>query len=76
MTLSFMALLAMLLGTPLTIAETPDKTVSLGFTPLEIEIEDGIIARVACGGDERVEIYCDEPGEIISRKTQEAARWS
>ena len=68
MTLSFMALLAMLFGTPLTIAETPDKTVSLGYTPLEIEIEDGIIARVACGGDERVEIYCDEPGEIICKK--------
>lgn len=68
MTLSLMAMLAILLSTPLTQAGTPDKTVSLGFTPLEIEIEDGIIARVARGDEERVEIYCDEPGEIICKK--------
>ena len=68
MTLSLMAMLAILLSTPLTQAGTPDKTVSLGFTPLEIEIEDGIVARVARGNDERVEIYCDEPGEIICKK--------
>ena len=61
-------MLAILLSTPLTQAGTPDKTVSLGFTPLEIEIEDGIVARVARGNDERVEIYCDEPGEIICKK--------
>ncbi len=68
MTLPIMAALAMLLSTQLTVAETPDKIVSLGFSPLEIEIEDGIIARVARGDDERVEIYCDEPGEIICKK--------
>lgn len=61
-------MLAMLLSTPLTQAGTPDKTVSLGFTPVEIELEDGIIARVARGADERVEIYCDEPSEIICKK--------
>ena len=61
-------MLAMLLSTPLTQAGTPDKTVTLGFTPLEIEIEDGIIARVARGNEERVEIYCDEPSEIICKK--------
>ena len=63
-----MVMLTMLLSTQLTVAETPDKTVTLGFTPLEIEVEDGIIARVARGDDERVEIYCDEPGEIICKK--------
>ena len=63
-----MAMLAILLSTPLTQADTPDKTVSLGFTPVEIELEDGIVARVARGNDERVEIYCDEPGEIICKK--------
>ena len=68
MTLHLVVMLAMLLSTPLTLADTPDKTVSLGFTPLELEIEDGIIARVARGTDERVEIYCDEPGEIICKK--------
>ena len=68
MTLPLMAMLAMLLSTPLTQAGTPDKTVSLGFTPVEIELEDGIIARVARGADERVEIYCDEPSEIICKK--------
>lgn len=67
-TLPLVLMLAMLLSTPLTHAGTPDKTVSLGFTPLEIEIEDGIIARVARGDEERVEIYCDEPGEIICKK--------
>ena len=68
MTLPLMAMLAMLLSTPLTHAGTPDKTVTLSFTPLEIEIEDGIIARVARGNEERVEIYCDEPSEIICKK--------
>lgn len=68
MTLSLMAMIALLLSTPLTQAGTPDKTVTLGFTPLEIEIEDGIIARVARGNEERVEIYCDEPSEIICKK--------
>ena len=67
-TLPLMAMIAMLLSTPLTLADTPDKTVSLSFTPLEIELEDGIIARVARGTNERVEIYCDEPGEIICKK--------
>ena len=56
MTLPLVAILALLLSAPLTQAGTPDKTVSLGFSPLEIEIEDGIIARVARGTDERVEI--------------------
>ena len=68
MTLPLVAILALLLSAPLTQAGTPDKTVTLGFTPLEIEIEDGIVARVARGNDERVEIYCDEPGEIICKK--------
>ena len=68
MTLSLMAMIALLLSTPLTHAGTSDKTVTLGFTPVEIEIEDGIVARVARGNDERVEIYCDEPGEIICKK--------
>ena len=68
MTLSLVAMLAILFSTPLTQAGTPDKTVSLGFSPVEIELEDGIIARVARGADERVEIYCDEPGEIICKK--------
>ena len=68
MTLSLVAILALLLSTPLTHAGTSDRTVKLGFTPLEIEIEDGIVARVARGNDERVEIYCDEPGEIICKK--------
>ena len=68
MTLPLMAILALLLSTPLTHAGTSDRTVKLGFTPLEIEIEDGIVARVARGNDERVEIYCDEPGEIICKK--------
>ena len=68
MTLSLMAMLAILLSTPLTQAGTSDRTVKLGFTPVEIELEDGIVARVACGNDERVEIYCDEPGEIICKK--------
>ena len=63
-----MAMIALLLSTPLTHAGTSDKTVTLGFTPVEIEIEDGIVARVARGNDERVEIYCDEPGEIICKK--------
>lgn len=63
-----MAMIALLLSTPLTYAGTPDKTVTLGFTPLEIEIEDGIITRVARGNEERVEIYCDEPSEIICKK--------
>ena len=61
-------MLAILLSTPLTHAGTSDRTVKLGFTPFEIEIEDGIVARVARGNDERVEIYCDEPGEIICKK--------
>lgn len=61
-------MIALLLSTPLTHAGTSDKTVTLGFTPVEIEIEDGIVARVARGNDERVEIYCDEPGEIICKK--------
>ena len=68
MTLPLIAMLSMLLSTPLTHAGTPDKTVTLSFTPLEIEIEDGIIARVARGNEERVEIYCDEPSEIICKK--------
>lgn len=68
MTLPLVAILALLLSAPLTQAGTPNKTVTLGFTPLEIEIEDGIVARVARGNDERVEIYCDEPGEIICKK--------
>lgn len=68
MTLPLVAMLALLLSTPLTQAGTPDKTVSLGFTPVEIELEDGIIARVARGNEERVEIYCDEPSEIICKK--------
>ena len=63
-----MAMIALLLSTPLTHAGTSDTTVTLGFTPVEIEIEDGIVARVARGNDERVEIYCDEPGEIICKK--------
>ena len=63
-----MAMIALLLSTPLTHAGTSDKTVTLGFIPVEIEIEDGIVARVARGNDERVEIYCDEPGEIICKK--------
>ena len=63
-----MAMLAILLSTPLTHAGTSDRTVKLGFTPVEIELEDGIVARVARGNDERVEIYCDEPGEIICKK--------
>ena len=63
-----MAMIALLLSTPLTHAGTSDRTVKLGFTPVEIELEDGIVARVARGNDERVEIYCDEPGEIICKK--------
>lgn len=61
-------MLAILLSTPPTYAGTSDRTVKLGFTPVEIELEDGIIARVARGDEERVEIYCDEPGEIICKK--------
>ena len=61
-------MLAILLSTPLTHVGTSDRTVKLGFTPFEIEIEDGIVARVARGNDERVEIYCNEPGEIICKK--------
>ena len=68
MTLPLVAILALLLSAPLTQAGTPDKTVTLGFTPVEIEIENGIVARVARGNDERVEIYCNEPGEIICKK--------
>ncbi len=68
MTLSLMAMIALLLSTPLTHAGTSDRTVKLGFTPVEIELEDGIVARVARGNDERVEIYCDKPGEIICKK--------